>query len=152
MTTPAPCSGCQRVLAARAGTHPSFIAELRESLVFLHDHQPYDGWCVLMLKDHAEHLHLLSPDRQIRLAEDVAEVARAVAQAFQPRRINYECLGNQLAHIHWHVIPRYQPPIDPDPSNVIWLRSSAELNCGVEPERRERHIHRLQSAGLGRRA
>ena len=26
---------------------------------------------------------------------------------FRSVRINYENLGNQLHHIHWHVIPRY---------------------------------------------
>jgi diadenosine tetraphosphate (Ap4A) HIT family hydrolase len=33
-------------------------------------------------------------------------------------RINYECLGNQVAHVHWHVIPRHAS--DPDPRNAVW--------------------------------
>ena len=145
------CPACQRIARARAGANPSFICELRESLVVLHDHQPYEGWCVLLLKDHAEHLHLLEPERQARLWLDVADVARAVVSAMTPqgvRRVNYECLGNQLAHVHWHVIPRYSPPLDPDPANVVWTRPAAELTRAVDPQRRSELILSLKRAGL----
>ena len=32
-------------------------------------------------------------------------MARAVATAFGAVKMNYELLGNQIAHIHWHLIP-----------------------------------------------
>lgn len=142
------CPACQRIAAIRDGTNPSFIAELSDSFAVLHDHQPYEGWCVLLLKGHHEHLHLLPIDRQRRLAEDIARTAAAIAAACSPRRINYECLGNQLAHIHWHVIPRYEPPRDPDPASAVWVRPAAELSRGVSEETRRDTIFRLQSAGL----
>ena len=31
---------------------------------------------------------------------------RRAFDGFDPVKINYELLGNQLPHIHWHVIPR----------------------------------------------
>ena len=142
------CPACQRIAEARAKTNPFVIAELRESIAVLSDHQSYEGWTVLLLKDHAEHLHLLDEDRQVRLAADVADTARAIAKAFNPARINYECLGNQLAHVHWHIIPRYQPPIDPDPRQPIWGRPKPELECGVTPEKRSELIKRLRDAGM----
>lgn len=46
-------------------------------------------------------------------------VARSIMEAFAPERINYECLGNQINHVHWHVIPRYAD--DPDPQKPIWV-------------------------------
>lgn len=143
------CHACQRIAEARAGTNPFFIAELRESIAVLHDHQAYEGWCVLLLKDHAEHVHLLTPARRTGLNEDMGRVADAIVRAFSPRRINYECLGNQLNHIHWHVIPRYEAPKDPDPRMAIWVRPAAELQCGVDPKRRSELISRLRGAGLG---
>jgi diadenosine tetraphosphate (Ap4A) HIT family hydrolase len=33
--------------------------------------------------------------------------------------MNYEMLGNQTPHLHWHLIPRYQG--DPDAAHPIWL-------------------------------
>ncbi len=144
----ADCLACQRIAAIRAGTNPAFIAELRESFAVLADHQPYEGWCILLLKEHAEHLHLIEPSRRLALAEDVGRVADAIARAFRPRRINYECLGNQMAHVHWHVIPRYAAPIDPDPLNVIWGRPKSELERPLDPENRAELISRIRQAGL----
>jgi diadenosine tetraphosphate (Ap4A) HIT family hydrolase len=149
-TAPPPaCPACHRLPQLRAGADPSLIAELRESFAVLHDHQPYEGWCVLLLKDHVEHLHQLPKARRAALAEDMGQLAEAIAEAFNPRRINYECLGNQMSHIHWHLIPRYEPPKDPDPKNVVWLRPKSELDCGVSPEKRQKLIFSLQKAGKG---
>ena len=33
--------------------------------------------------------------------------------------MNYELLGNQIAHIHWHLIPR--PADDPAPRQPVWM-------------------------------
>lgn len=147
-----PCPACTRIAEARAGTNPAFIAELRESIAVLHDHQRYEGWTVLLLKDHAEHLHLLTAERQARLALDIADAAQAIVQAFGPNRLNYECLGNQLAHVHWHIIPRYTPPTDPDPRQTVWVQPNPILNAGVASERRTDLIRRLREAGMPWRA
>jgi diadenosine tetraphosphate (Ap4A) HIT family hydrolase len=124
------------------------ICELRESVVFLHEHQRYEGWCVLVLKEHAEHLVDLPLSRQVRLWEDVAQVAGAIVRGFSPRRLNYECLGNVAGHVHWHVIPRYAEPVDPEPGATVWVRPAAERNCGVSAERAAELIGRLREAGL----
>lgn len=143
-----PCPACARLDRARRGEDPFFIAELRESFCLLHQHQPYEGWCSLFLKDHHEHLELLPRAGQGRLWEDVMDVAGAIRRAFSPRRLNIECLGNVVPHLHWHVIPRYDAPTDPDPSSTVWTRSEHELNCGVPEERRDELILRLHHAGL----
>jgi diadenosine tetraphosphate (Ap4A) HIT family hydrolase len=148
----ATCAACERIGRIRAGEgDPSLIAELRESFVVLHEHQPYEGWCVLLLKDHAEHLHGLERARVARLAEDVAEVGRAVMGVCGARRINYECLGNQMAHVHWHVVPRYEAPRDPDPRNAVWVQPEAFLRGAVPSARRGELIHKIRAA-LGFRA
>ncbi|HMN41457.1 MAG TPA: HIT family protein [Phycisphaerales bacterium] len=143
------CQACRRIAESRSGSNPFLIAELRESLAVLHDHQAYEGWCVLLLKEHVEHLHLLSAARRAALNEDMGRVAEAIVRAFSPRRINYECLGNQMHHVHWHVIPRYEAPIDPEPKMAIWVRPAGELESGVDPKRRVELISRLRGAGLG---
>jgi diadenosine tetraphosphate (Ap4A) HIT family hydrolase len=149
MTAPPSCPACLRIADSRAGANPFFIAELKESIAVLHDHQAYEGWCVLLLKHHAEHLHRLSAARRSALSDDMGRVADAIARAFSPRRMNYECLGNQLAHIHWHVIPRYEIPKDPDPRSTVWVRPASELQCGVTPARRLELISKLRQAGIG---
>lgn len=143
------CPACRRLASigrADSDWAPYFIAELQETAVYLHEHQRYEGWCVLFLKEHAEHLADLPVERQSRIFADVARVAGAVRAAFNPRRINYECLGNQLAHVHWHVIPRYAAPADPDPTETVWVRPAAERNAGVSPERAANLIEQLRRA------
>jgi diadenosine tetraphosphate (Ap4A) HIT family hydrolase len=141
------CPACLRLERARQGDDPFFLAALRESVVLLHKHQRYPGWCSLWLSDHAEHLALLPRERQDRLWADVADVARALHAALdlpdQPVRINYENLGNVVHHIHWHLIPRR--PSDPDPRATIWVRPSAETDCGCDDTLRDALVTRLRA-------
>ena len=39
--------------------------------------------------------------------------------AFRPRKLNYELLGNQVPHLHWHLFPRYES--DPRHLQAVWL-------------------------------
>jgi diadenosine tetraphosphate (Ap4A) HIT family hydrolase len=84
----------------------------------LHDDQFFPGWTVLVLKRHATELFDLTRDERSRLIEEVSEAALALTMAFEPVKINYELLGNQLPHIHWHVIPRLAD--DPAPRDAVW--------------------------------
>ena len=79
----------------------------------------------------------LAPTERIQLMEEVNLVAKVVAQVYEVRKINYELLGNQLPHIHWHVIPRLAN--DPAPLEPVWrvqheplLRSGLELQSTVQ--------------------
>lgn len=38
----------------------------------------------------------------------VFAVEEAVRHVMQPAKVNLASLGNQVPHLHWHVIPRYQ--------------------------------------------
>ncbi|MGQ0627529.1 MAG: HIT family protein [Phycisphaerales bacterium] len=126
-----PCPACAR-LARTGPADPFFLRSLRESSLILHKHQRYEGWCTLWLRDHAEHTGLLAHERQLRFALDVIDAARALHAAFPGIRINYENLGNVVPHIHCHLIPRR--PTDPDPAATIWVRPTAETDCGAAPE------------------
>ncbi|MBX3359243.1 MAG: HIT family protein [Phycisphaeraceae bacterium] len=136
------CSICNRLAAVRSGSEPLFIAELGETVAVLHEHQGYEGWSVLWLKDHAEHLSDLAVSRQVRIWEDAARLAASLKRAVMPTRINYACLGNAVAHVHWHLIPRHST--DPDPKGAVWARPAAELECGVDPKRRDDLIARIR--------
>lgn len=126
------CFACDRIELIRKNENPHFIAELRESFWVLADGQGYRGWSILLLKNHHEHLGVLPRERSGALWSDVARVADVMTRVLKPRRINYECLGNQLNHIHWHIIPRYES--DPEPLLPIWHRPAGELNSTLHPD------------------
>lgn len=147
------CPACSRLARLRSGDDPFRLAEMRESVVSLHEHQPFGGltggWCTLWLRDHHEQLAQLPRERQARLAEDVADVGAAMHAALTPlglRRINYECLGNVVGHVHWHLIPRFAPPADPNPGATVWVRPRHELECGVSDQLRDRLVVLLREA------
>ena len=141
------CSACARVARIAEGTNPDFVATLDESHVTLADEQVYRGYCILLLKDHHEHLDVLPLDRQRRLWDDVTRVASALRTVVDPVRINYACLGNFVTHVHWHVIPRHTD--DAEPLNPIWVRPLSERRLSLPSDERDRIVGALRRA-LGR--
>jgi diadenosine tetraphosphate (Ap4A) HIT family hydrolase len=85
---------------------------------FLHEDQFFPGWTVLVFKRHATELFHLQESERGEVMERVTRVAEALAEIFQPVKVNYALLGNQLAHMHWHVVPRLHD--DPAPQEAIW--------------------------------
>jgi diadenosine tetraphosphate (Ap4A) HIT family hydrolase len=94
------------------------IADLGLSVAYLHDDQFFPGWTVLVLKRHATELFELSRAERAQLIEEVTDAARALAAAFDAVKLNYGLLGNQVPHIHWHLIPRLAS--DPAPAQAAW--------------------------------
>ena len=127
------CKACQ-------GSWPRedhFIADLSLSRAYLHDDQFFPGWTVVVFKRHATELFHLAPTERILLMEDVSRIAKILAQVYEAKKINYELLGNQLPHIHWHVIPRLAT--DPAPLEPVWrvqheplLRSGSEIQGAIQ--------------------
>ena len=112
--TDTPCKACQ-------GTWPRqdhFIADLGSSKVYLHDDQFFPGWTVVVFQRHATELFQLTASERFQLIEEVNRVAAISADVHHAKKMNYELLGNQLPHIHWHIIPRLAN--DPAPLEPVW--------------------------------
>ena len=138
------CSACARIARIAEGKNPDFVATLSESHVTLADEQAYRGYCILLLKDHHDHVDELPLERQSRLWEDVVRVAQAVRRELGPVRLNYACLGNFVTHVHWHVIPRYAD--DPEPQHPIWVRPVAERVVRLPGTERQQLVTQLRRA------
>jgi diadenosine tetraphosphate (Ap4A) HIT family hydrolase len=135
MTDPT-CKACQ-------GSWPKvdhFIADLGLSKAYLHEDQFFPGWTVVVFKRHATELFHLAPTERIQLMEEVNLVAKTLAQVYEARKTNYELLGNQLPHIHWHVIPRLAN--DPAPLKPVWLVQHEPVRLAA-PDLQEQ-IQRIQ--------
>ena len=94
------------------------IMDLGATTAYVHDDQFFPGWTVLVLKRHATELFELAPDERALMMDDVARVAAGLHALYRPRKINYECLGNQVPHVHWHIVPRLAD--DPAPRDAVW--------------------------------
>lgn len=127
------------------------IAALPRTFVVLGANQGLPGWCVLILREHREHLAELPREEQAAIFDEVARVGGAIRAVFPnsgagagPPRINYECLGNQVNHIHWHVIPRHAS--DPDPRNAVWGIPAETLKGTTSDSEKQALIAALRNA------
>ncbi len=84
------------------------IAELSASIVVLFKEQSHKGRVIVATKKHvSEMIHLTDQERNQFFAE-VNMVANALHKAFSPAKINYGAYGDTGAHLHFHLVPKYQ--------------------------------------------
>lgn len=100
------CIICDRIRMIKAGENPYFVKELDTGYVVIGDHQHFRGYTLFLLKEHVTELFELEADVRARFLEEMTLVAEAAAKAFGAEKMNYECLGNGDAHLHWHLFPR----------------------------------------------
>jgi diadenosine tetraphosphate (Ap4A) HIT family hydrolase len=121
-----PCGICASIETIRAGKAPNLIAELDNSYVVLGDAQFYRGYCILFAKHHARELFELPRHEAAALADELRSVAEAIHSVTKPLKLNYECLGNLEAHVHWHVFPRYASEEEKLRHAPVWERPASE--------------------------
>ena len=132
------------VCNACLGTWPRqdhFIADCGLTRAYLHDDQFFPGWTVLVLKHHATELFHLSREERGTLIEEVAQVAAMLVDEWRAVKVNYELLGNQLPHIHWHLIPRLSQ--DPAPLEPVWRIAHEPVR--LEPDSLASLVARLRA-------
>jgi len=92
-------------------------------------------------RSHATELSGLSDIERRGFLDEMSLLAKSIETSFSPRKMNYELLGNQVPHLHWHLFPRSLG--DADPLRPVWFAlDHAEKD---EAERR-----RLQSGPMPR--
>ena len=78
---------------------------------------------------------LSAADRQA-CTEGVAALEQALRTHLQPTKVNLATLGNQVAHLHWHVIARFD--WDSHFPAPVWAAAQRERAAGQEAVVRER--------------
>ncbi|MCI8968644.1 MAG: HIT family protein [Lachnospiraceae bacterium] len=119
------CMVCERIELTKSGRNPYFVKELSTGYIVIGDHQRIKGYSLFLCKEHATELHFLEPSFRDRFLHEMAIVAEAVYNAFQPDKLNYELLGaGDGMHMHWHIFPRRKG--DTETGGPVW-KLGAEL-------------------------
>jgi diadenosine tetraphosphate (Ap4A) HIT family hydrolase len=84
------------------------IGDLEASQLFLFKEQSHLGRCNVVYKDHTVEFHELSDEQRNAFMGDVAKVAKAIAAAFNPDKINYGAYADTISHLHMHIVPKYK--------------------------------------------
>jgi diadenosine tetraphosphate (Ap4A) HIT family hydrolase len=91
------------------------------------DEPGYPGFCRVIWNAHVKEMSDLDPADRAHCMAVVFGVEQALRSLMQPDKINVASLGNMVAHVHWHVIPRFAD--DPHFPQPIWgARQRESLN------------------------
>lgn len=92
----------------------------------------YPGLCRVVLNSHVREMTDLPEAGRSRFMGVVFATESALRGLFRPEKMNLASFGNQVPHLHWHVIPRTaDDPHFPDPAWGPARRTPAAAGPGV---------------------
>jgi diadenosine tetraphosphate (Ap4A) HIT family hydrolase len=139
----ADCFFCRKLASLDELPPEDVVWHFPHSVALLGPYQFYHGYCILVSQRHACELSQLDDAERRPFLDEMCLLARAIEEAFRPHKLNYELLGNQVPHLHWHLFPRSAQ--DPDAVKPVWLAlERAEGNETVK--------HRLLAGPIDRAA
>jgi diadenosine tetraphosphate (Ap4A) HIT family hydrolase len=118
MTVP-DCVYCHQLSNLADLARADLVGQLPQSIVLLGPWQFYYGYCIVVCRHHATELSRLEVADRHAYFEEMCLVARAIEEVCRPHKLNYELLGNQVPHLHWHLFPRYES--DTEALHPVWL-------------------------------
>ena len=106
------------------------VRRLSSCTLYLARDQRFRGSCrVIYDLRHVSRIDELSAGEWQQLADDLWQAQRALARALPSDHINIASLGNQVPHLHWHLIPRYR-------DDGLWGAPIWRAGAAPEPPRR----------------
>jgi diadenosine tetraphosphate (Ap4A) HIT family hydrolase len=101
----ADCPICRQVRASRRPLDA--IVDLPTSWVTTgYPEPPVPGYACVVHRRHVVEPYELDDEEGAAYWQDVMRTARALAEATNPRKLNYEIHGNTIEHLHTHLLPR----------------------------------------------
>jgi len=103
-----------------------FCAAKREQVIYrndlcrviLVDSPYYPGYVQVVTNQHIKEVSDLSTAHALKIFALVLNLEQQIRQLYNPDKINIASLGNVVAHVHFHIIPRYAQ--DRHFPNPIW--------------------------------
>ncbi len=118
------------------------VLETEDLLAFLDIHPMEKGHVLVIPKAHYATLLEVPDELAARTLSGVRRIAKALmrtgAEGFNVLQSNFECAGQEVAHLHFHVIPRSRTSIPPR-----WVSGGAPY---ASPEEREQYGARIRDA------
>jgi diadenosine tetraphosphate (Ap4A) HIT family hydrolase len=84
------------------------IADMGVSTLYLFREQTHKGRCVLAYNGHVNELFELPEGELVLFMKDVTKAAAVIKKCFGANKINYGAYSDKLAHLHFHLVPKYR--------------------------------------------
>lgn len=137
------CPLCDRVDLAKNKNYPYLIHEFKNSYLLLGEHQFFQGYSVLVSKDHYREMTDIPEPKRTEIFQEMMLASKAIELAFDPKKMNMCSLGNVVDHVHWHFFPRYEN--DPQFFDPPWLRMKEFEHAKVSPETAKINIQKIRT-------
>lgn len=93
----------------------------------------YPGFLRVVWHAHVREMTDLPPADREHCLRVVMAVEQALRDVLRPDKVNLACLGNQVPHLHWHVIPRFADDAHfPDPVWAARRRAGAPRRLDLD--------------------
>jgi len=109
----------------------------------------YPGFLRVVFSRHVVEMTDLEPTERDRIMHVVFGVERVLRELYRPDKVNLASFGNQVPHLHWHVIPRFRD--DPHFPEPVWgaVQRKAAVRPAVDDARLSARL--AERLGEGRR-
>ena len=111
------------------------LVKLKVSVLGLYDDARFPGRCLLALNHHVEDFSTIESSIASDFFHDCQKAAQAIEAALNVNRVNVAILGNEVSHVHFHLIPR-RPLDEPIPTRPPWEHPEPKRHL-AETERLE---------------
>ena len=128
---------------SNSNEHWDFVSALSVSSLYLSTNQTYRGYCLLVFDPrHVVRLDQLTAQEWLDYSADLRVAHDTLVEVVQPDHMNVELLGNVIAHLHWHLVPRRRT--DARWGGPIWTTAASEMmHTPLPPEERAVLIEQL---------
>ena len=101
-----PCMYCDP--GEKLNSLMKLVKKLRVSTLFILRDQSFKGRCVLMFEEHRKEIDDISTDKQLLFIQDLSDAVSAIRSVFHPDKVNYAIFGDEVPHLHIHLVPKYK--------------------------------------------
>jgi diadenosine tetraphosphate (Ap4A) HIT family hydrolase len=105
------------------------VRQLSSCTLYLARDQRYRGTCrAIYDRRHVNRIDELTAAEWQQLAEDLWHAQRAIVRSVHCDHLNLVSLGNEVPHLHWHLIPRYR-------DDGLWGKPIWRSDTAADPPR-----------------
>jgi len=136
---------------ADPGRDPALVCRLPSGLVFLCDMQYLRGYSILQADPQVESINALDPQARAVYLRDMVLIGDALLEVTGAYRINYATLGNSLAVLHTHIVPRYLSEPETLRLGGPWSYPQKQIDALRFDAERDRELMRQLAAAIQKR-